>query len=105
MVHAAYRLGLASPNVKAEAVEISEFPRLAQQYRVRAVPMTVLDGRITVTGAMNEDRLVDQLLKASETSVAAPESQTTAGDATAAPLPEEPPSPPRAPGSGLILPR
>jgi len=100
-----YRLGLASPNVKAEAVEISEFPQLAQQFRVRAVPMTVLDSRMAVTGAMNEDRLVEQLLKASETSVAAPDSQTTAGEATAAPVPEGPPGPPRAPGSGLILPR
>ncbi len=104
MVHAVYRMGLASPNVKPEAVEISEFPRLAQQFRVRAVPMTVLNGQVVVTGAMNEATMLDHLAKASEASVAAAPSQATEGEVTATPMPEEP-GPPRAPGSGLILPR
>lgn len=104
MVHAVYRLALASANVKGEAVEIGEYPRLAQQYRVRAVPMTVLDGRTVVTGAMNETRMVDELIKASESSVASPGSQTTAGEATAAPELQGQQGE-RPAGGGLILPR
>lgn len=104
-MHAIYRLGLASPNVKAEAVEISEFPALAQEFRVRAVPMTVLDRRAVVTGAMREEDVVEQLVKASEASAAALGSQTTAGEATPAPEVQGPQRPPQAPGSGLILPR
>ena len=43
VVRAAYRLALASAHVEASAVEIGEFPRLAQQLGVRAVPLTVLN--------------------------------------------------------------
>ena len=43
-VLAAYRLALVNPLVLAEGVEASEFPALAQRYRISGVPDTIIDG-------------------------------------------------------------
>ncbi|MEY3021665.1 MAG: hypothetical protein RIS86_863 [Planctomycetota bacterium] len=43
-VLASYRLALANPLVVAEGVEASEFPALAQRYRISGVPDTIIDG-------------------------------------------------------------
>ena len=98
VVRAAYRLALASAHVEAAAVEIGEFPRLAQQLGVRAVPFTVINGRLAIAGAMDEAGLVEQALKAAEsTSLGAAPAQ---GGATSDASQAQP-----APASRLILPR
>ena len=99
MVRAAYRLALASARVEAAAVEISEFPRIAQQMGVRAVPLTVVNGRAAVAGAVDETELAEQALKAvEEGSLGGPAAH---GGATSQAAP--PPTGP-SPTSGLILP-
>lgn len=40
----AYRLALASPRVRASAIESTEFPALADELEVYAVPRIVVDG-------------------------------------------------------------
>jgi len=97
VVRAAYRLALASAHVDASAVEINEFPRLAQQLGVRAVPYTVINDRGAVTGAIEEAALAEQLAKAAA-GAAGP--ATTAGETSAMAPPTEGP-----PASGLIVPR
>ncbi len=100
VVRAAYRLALASARVEAAAVEISEFPRLAQQMGVRAVPLTVINGRAAVAGALDETALAEQALKAvEEGSLGGPTAQGGSTSQTA------PPSAGPSPTSGLILPR
>jgi len=44
--------------VRADIVEASEFPTLAQQYNVYAVPKTVINETREVTGAVPEPEFV-----------------------------------------------
>jgi glutaredoxin-like protein len=98
VVRAAYRLALASAHIDACAVEIGEFPRLAQQLNVRAVPLTVLNNATAIPGAMDEAALVGAILKVAEGRLMAP--TANAGATTVAAASEAAP-----PASGLILPR
>lgn len=98
VARAAYRLAMASPHLSATVVEISEFPRLAQQYGIRAVPTTLVDDRMMITGSINETGLLEQVLKAAEEGALA-SGTTRAGAASAA---ERPTGPTR--GGHLILP-
>lgn len=98
VVRAAYGLALASAHIEASAVEIGEFPRLAQQVGVRAVPLTVLNGRTAFAGAVDEEALAEQVLKEAEGgALGAPPAQ---GGATSEATAPSGPSP----SSGLILP-
>ncbi len=64
MARAAYQLAMANPRVKVDVIEVSEFPELSARYHVRAVPLTVIADRVTITGAVHEKVLVEQVLKA-----------------------------------------
>jgi predicted DsbA family dithiol-disulfide isomerase len=50
--------------VRADIVEASEFPDLAQRYNVYAVPKTVINEVAEVVGAVPESQFVDALAKA-----------------------------------------
>lgn len=58
----AHEMAFASPHVTAYAVEATEFPDLARQYRVNAVPKTVVNGEVEILGALPEDAFVEQAL-------------------------------------------
>lgn len=60
----AYRLTLASPQLSAEAVEVSEFPELGERFGVMGVPKTVIDELVHVEGAANEPQLLAKLREA-----------------------------------------
>ena len=60
----AYRAALASPKVRAAAVEATEFPALADRYAVLAVPKTVVDDEPLFEGAVGEAVFVRHLLAA-----------------------------------------
>ena len=64
MMRAAYQLALANPQVRAEVIEVNEFPELGERYQVRAVPLTVIADKVAIPGAMHPDALVEQVLKA-----------------------------------------
>lgn len=66
MARAAYQLALANPRVHAEVIEINEFPELAERYGVQAVPFTVIDDRVAIPGAVPEQALVEQVIKAAQ---------------------------------------
>lgn len=59
---------MENPHIRAHMVDAAEFPELSQQYQVSSVPLTVIDGRTTVTflGKYPEARFVAELLKAAE---------------------------------------
>ncbi len=101
MARAAYQLALASPHVKAEVIEVNEFPDLAQRYGVRAVPLTLIDDLVVIRGAVTEKVLVEQVLKAAQSAGVA-EASTPAGPAS--PATEAEPRSGERRGSGLILP-
>ena len=60
----AYRTALASPHVRAAAIESSEFPQLAEEHGVYAVPTIVIDGAHSYAGAVPERVFVERLLAA-----------------------------------------
>jgi glutaredoxin-like protein len=97
VVRSAFRMALASARVHASAVEVSEYPRLAQQLGIRAVPLTVLNERTPIAGAIDETMLAEQVLKAAEGAV----SEQVQGGPSSSAAPTS-----SAPGaSGLVLPR
>ena len=58
----AYKLALASPLVRAAAVEATEFPALADAMEVYAVPRIVVNGVPQWDGSVPERVFVDRVL-------------------------------------------
>ena len=60
----AYRAAVASPRIRAAAVEATEFPTLADRHEVLAVPKVVVDTGDSWEGAVPEREFVQRLLAA-----------------------------------------
>lgn len=104
MARAACQMSLANPRIKAEVIEVNEFPALAQRYNVTAVPLTVIEDRIAIPGAVPEKALVEQVLKAAGSPAAQP-SDVRGPSSTASPQEPRPAEERRGGGgSGLIIP-
>ncbi len=69
VVQLAHELAVANPNIRADMVDISEFPELAERYQVRDVPRMVVNERPSFHGAIPPGEAVMEILK-----VANPES-------------------------------
>ena len=59
----AHKMAMESEHITAEAIEASEFPDLAQQYRVMAVPRTVINDKGVIEGAMPESIFVRRIIE------------------------------------------
>ena len=57
----AQRMALYSDKVKADMVEITEFPHLAQKYAVQGVPRTVINEKDFLEGAAPEKMMLQKL--------------------------------------------
>jgi hypothetical protein len=57
---------MESSLVRADGIEASEFPHLAQRHRVMGVPKTVVNGAGGVDGAMPESHFLEAILAAAE---------------------------------------
>jgi predicted DsbA family dithiol-disulfide isomerase len=62
----AHRLAMESDWIRADMVEATEFPHLANKYQVYGVPRTVINETIHIEGAVPEPMLVSELLKVLE---------------------------------------
>ncbi len=62
----AHRMSMENPGlIRAEGVEASEFPELAEEFGVMGVPQTTINaGAGTVVGAVPEDQLIAEIMKA-----------------------------------------
>jgi len=60
----AYRLALASPRIRAAAVEASEFRALADEMDVAAVPTIVVNGAPRWAGSVPERVFLERVLAA-----------------------------------------
>lgn len=61
----AHQMALESPLIQAEMVEAIEFPELSQRHAVSGVPQTTInDGAGVVVGAVPEDYLLAEILRA-----------------------------------------
>ncbi len=52
---------MESDVITSEAIEATEFPDLARQYRVMAVPRTVINEHEVIEGAIPESMFVDRV--------------------------------------------
>jgi hypothetical protein len=68
-VRLAYQAALENDLITADAVEVSEFPHLAQKYRIMGVPKTVINEDRSIEGAGAElmmlEKIVDAIRKSS----------------------------------------
>ena len=62
----AQRFAMENDLIRADCIESTEFPDLASQYRVYAVPKTVINDSAFVEGSLPEEFFLDQVLKAIE---------------------------------------
>jgi predicted DsbA family dithiol-disulfide isomerase len=61
-------MAVESDLVTADLVEVTEFPQLAQRYRVRAVPRTVVNETTSIEGALPEAEFVKAVVAAARKS-------------------------------------
>jgi predicted DsbA family dithiol-disulfide isomerase len=57
-------MAVASSRVRAECIEATEFPELAQRYQVMAVPKIVINDRVQFEGALPEPQFLAAVLQA-----------------------------------------
>ena len=58
----AHKLAVQSDFVRADVIDGSEFPQLAQKYAVMGVPKIVINEKIEFVGAFNEDLFAEHVL-------------------------------------------
>ncbi len=57
-------MAVVSDLVTAEVIEVQEFPDLGTSYNVRGVPLTVINEKVSFTGAANETMLLEYMRSA-----------------------------------------
>lgn len=78
MTRAAFQLAIYFDNVRADVIEIQEFPELAQEYEVRGVPKTVINDKAALMGAVPGGVLIETIEAAA--GGAAPDQPAVAAD-------------------------
>ena len=58
----AHKLAVESDWVRADVIDGSEFPQLAQKYAVMGVPKVIINEKIEFVGAFNEDLFAEHVL-------------------------------------------
>jgi glutaredoxin-like protein len=58
----AHKLSVESDLVRADVIDGSEFPQLAQKYAVMGVPKIIINDKIEFMGAFNEDLFAEHVL-------------------------------------------
>jgi glutaredoxin-like protein len=59
-----HRMAVASPLVRADMVEATEFPHLAVKYQVMGVPRTVINDTVHIEGSVPESVVLEKLQEA-----------------------------------------
>jgi predicted DsbA family dithiol-disulfide isomerase len=57
-------MAMENPRIKADVVEVHEFPSMAQRYRVMGVPKIVINETVQFLGAVPEETFMGKVLKA-----------------------------------------
>jgi predicted DsbA family dithiol-disulfide isomerase len=63
-VRLAQHMAIASPRVRAECIEATEFPELAERYQVMGVPKIVINDKVGFEGAIPERDFLGAVLQA-----------------------------------------
>ena len=60
-VRIAHRLAIANSNIKADMIEVTEFPYLGNKYNVRGVPKSVINENWSLEGAVPEHIFISKV--------------------------------------------
>jgi len=64
-VSLAHQFAVENPHVKADMIDVTEFPHLGQKYAVMGVPKVVINERVEFTGLLPEDQFLQHVIVAS----------------------------------------
>jgi glutaredoxin-like protein len=64
-VSLAHQFAVESPQVRADMIDVTEFPYLGQKYAVTGVPKVVINERVEFTGLLPEDQFLQHIIVAS----------------------------------------
>ncbi len=64
MARVAHAMAMENTRIRADVVEVQEFPLLGQRYAITGVPKTVINNRVQFVGAVSEAIFVDKVLEA-----------------------------------------
>ena len=62
----AHQFAMESEHITADCIEATEFPDLVSQYRVQAVPKTVINQEHSLEGSLPESYFLDTVLKVAQ---------------------------------------
>jgi hypothetical protein len=65
-VRLACQFAIENDNVRADAIEATEFPEWTARYRVHAVPKTMVNGSFSIEGSLPEEHFLDEILRGIE---------------------------------------
>ena len=74
----AQMMAMENDHIKADVVEVQEFPQIAQKYRVMGVPKTVINETTQFIGAVPEETFIAKVLEAIGKAEVAPDSEESA---------------------------
>jgi small redox-active disulfide protein 1 len=63
-VQIAHKAAVESDLVRADMIEIQEFPHIAVKYNVMGVPKVVINENVQFSGALPEDKFIQKILEA-----------------------------------------
>ena len=66
-VRAATQLAAANEHVRVTLIDVTEFPQRAADVGVRSVPLTIINGELTLVGAISADELAEAITTAAAT--------------------------------------
>lgn len=66
-VRLSHQFAQVSPHIRADMVESTEFPHLAQKYKVFGVPKTIINETTSIDGALPEETFLESMLKGLKT--------------------------------------
>jgi len=64
-VSLAHQFAIENRHVKADMIDVTEFPHLGQKYAVMGVPKVVINERVEFTGLLPEDQFLQHVIVAS----------------------------------------
>ena len=103
------KMALENGRLRLTVIEAAEFPKWAEELGVTAVPTAIIDGRLRLAGATAESALLEQILRAAETTIVTGPARLPPGGAPLELPKSAPPADDAQPGevrpSGLIIPR
>ena len=71
-------MAMENDRIRADVVEVQEFPQIAQKYRVMGVPKTVINETTQFIGAVSEETFISKTLEAIGKAEAVPDAENAA---------------------------